>query len=181
MKVIFLDIDGVLNNLEEVLHPVDSDIDYSLPQPKHLDVLKHIIDQTGAEIVLSSGWRLSLDGIQHVIDALYPLGLTLRGVTPENVELSTLRMHGFDIQPCLYDKCRHEGNIETIVQDRGAQIAVWLMAHPEYTEFLILDDEVKDIKQYFPNNYIETDISKGLLPEHITSAIQILSGEKHEI
>lgn len=50
MKIIFLDIDGVLNN-------------YSTPgeclcwEPDSVKILKRIIKETGAEIVLSSTWR----------------------------------------------------------------------------------------------------------------------------
>ena len=46
MKVIFLDIDGVLN--------IDSDRTISVEKIK---LLSTIIKQTGAEVVLSSSWR----------------------------------------------------------------------------------------------------------------------------
>ena len=52
-KIIFLDIDGVLNNLEDILHNKDIERPEQ-PQDKHLKVLKEIIKRTKAEIVLSS-------------------------------------------------------------------------------------------------------------------------------
>lgn len=48
-KVIFLDIDGVLNDEE---HTSESYLDSMM-----VGRLKRIIDETGAEIILSSSWR----------------------------------------------------------------------------------------------------------------------------
>lgn len=172
MKIIFLDVDGVLNNLEDVLHNRDIE-NPEQPQDKYLKLIKEIVNRTGAEIVISSGWRLTTEGLQEVIDALYRYNISIRGVTPEGVLLNTLQAFGINVKPKLTDS--HLGDITVI--DRGAEIAIWLKKHPEYTEFLILDDEIHDIKDYFPNNYIKTDINKGLLEEHVEQAIQILKGE----
>lgn len=49
MKLIFLDIDGVLNSRKEGIH--------GIKQP-HVNILRKIIRDTGCKIVLSSGWRL---------------------------------------------------------------------------------------------------------------------------
>jgi hypothetical protein len=54
MKVIFLDIDGVLN----VMHP-DRDEYGRCFHPHFEDNLKRIIKETGAKIVISSTWRAS--------------------------------------------------------------------------------------------------------------------------
>lgn len=54
MKVIFLDVDGVLNSQDlfercgEELVPIDEE---------NIRYLKEIVDATGAQIVLSSSWR----------------------------------------------------------------------------------------------------------------------------
>ena len=56
MKVIFLDIDGVLNSEEyyesfpdgEFIPPID---------PVCVERLKRIVDRTGAKLILSSSWR----------------------------------------------------------------------------------------------------------------------------
>lgn len=54
MKVIFLDIDGVLNIISQG-HDEFGSIFHS-----HLvDNLKYLIEQTGAKIVISSSWRLN--------------------------------------------------------------------------------------------------------------------------
>ena len=53
MKVIFLDIDGVLNNQTLLYHYGLDYIDGDM-----VELLKHVVSATGAEIVLSSSWRL---------------------------------------------------------------------------------------------------------------------------
>lgn len=169
-KVIFLDIDGVLNNLEDILHNKNLE-NPEQPQDKHLKVLKQIIDQTNAEVVLSSGWRLTPEGIQDVIDSLYKYKIQLRGVTPEGVLLSSLQYIGINVKPKLTDS--HLGDIT--VNDRGAEIALWLHKHKEYINFLILDDEVYDIKDYFPDNYIKINGNEGLLEKYIEKSIEILN------
>ena len=59
MKVIFLDIDGVLNSDEYVdkvkksdIQGIERDIDI-----EKVKLLKRAIDETGAKVVLSSSWR----------------------------------------------------------------------------------------------------------------------------
>lgn len=52
MKIIFLDIDGVLNNLTE---------NYRTPGIQNITELKRVIKETDAEIVLTSTWRYSYE------------------------------------------------------------------------------------------------------------------------
>lgn len=52
MKVIFLDIDGVLN-----VHMQKHDEYGAVFHPQFVENLKTIIDKTGAKIVISSSWR----------------------------------------------------------------------------------------------------------------------------
>ena len=53
MKVIFLDIDGVLNSLD-CKEKIEG---YLFVEDKKIALLKELIDATGAKIVLSSTWR----------------------------------------------------------------------------------------------------------------------------
>lgn len=50
MKIIFLDIDGVLNNY----HTLSEGLNW---EPDLVKILKRIIKETGAKVVLSSTWR----------------------------------------------------------------------------------------------------------------------------
>jgi hypothetical protein len=180
MKVIFLDIDGVMNCQEEMLamleqNPkVHSRVD--LPSPAKCKLLKQLVDETGAEIVLSSSWRCSLNGIQEVMDSLKPYNLSLVGVTPRCVSKSKFKDTIYEnIKPrhCYYrnEFCRDE------VEDRGAEIAYWLLKHSDVTNFVILDDESSDIIEWFPNNLVKTDLLNGLTEEKVLECIKILGGK----
>ena len=63
MKVIFLDIDGVLNTSQTFIE-IDNEFIKTGKRRIEIDLdrvelLKEIVDATGAVIVLSSSWRLS--------------------------------------------------------------------------------------------------------------------------
>jgi len=78
-KVIFLDIDGVLNDsiTFQKMHGDDT------PSDEHLKCLKEIVDATGAEIVLSSTWRLFVVSKRIVEKRLADFGLSLSDCTEE--------------------------------------------------------------------------------------------------
>ena len=78
MKVVFLDIDGVLNDGVRIME-TESD----LPSKEHLDCLKAIIDATDAKIVLSSTWRLFPVARNDVKNALRNVGLEFIDKTKE--------------------------------------------------------------------------------------------------
>ena len=108
MKVLFLDIDGVMNNdaefkRQKVVDPIGQE---------QLEILKHIIDQTGADIVLSSSWRCSQELGVKVSKALESVGLHLISHTPYMPE-----------------------------GPRSGEIQTWLDEHKETTQFAILDDD----------------------------------------
>ena len=56
MKVLFLDIDGVLNSAN-YRKQKGADYIFSIVDETKMPLLKKIIDATGAELVLSSSWR----------------------------------------------------------------------------------------------------------------------------
>ena len=78
MKVVFLDIDGVLNDAATIM---ESEKD--LPTKDHLDCLKTIIDATDAKIILSSTWRLFPGARNDVKNALRNVGLEFIDKTKE--------------------------------------------------------------------------------------------------
>ena len=70
-KLIFLDFDGVLNhrryNLYHNIHHLPEKDEFGvLFDPDCVAALKHIIDETGAEIVVSSSWKdyMTMDAIE---------------------------------------------------------------------------------------------------------------------
>lgn len=142
MKVVFLDIDGVLNDAVSMGSSMDD-----TPTKEHLDCLKAILDATGAKVVLSSTWRL------------FP--------SLKNIVKNCLRNIGSDI----YDITKE------LPKGRGAEIKEWLSRHEEVCQFVILDDDIDDIAQYFQENIVKTTFYRGLLPEHVKFAINILNAE----
>ena len=104
MKVIFLDIDGVLNSIQDKFSwTIETDI--------HFIRLKRIVEKTGAQIVLSSSWRMGNSGRDIVHKRLQQFSMDFIDVTP------------------IFNG-----------QHRGREIADWLSRH-EVESFVILDDE----------------------------------------
>jgi hypothetical protein len=104
MKVIFLDIDGVLNSKQDRFSwDIETDI--------HFIRLKRIVEETKAQVVLSSSWRMGNSGRDIVHKRLQQFGMDFIDVTP------------------IFSG-----------QHRGREIADWLSRH-EVESFVILDDE----------------------------------------
>lgn len=77
MKVIFLDVDGVLNSAQD---------GYSirLRTDSHLKLLQRIVRETGAKIVLSSSWRIGFTpASKNLLARFREYGLELMDCTPE--------------------------------------------------------------------------------------------------
>lgn len=122
MKVIFLDMDGVLNNAEWMkARDTDPDVKeedrrwVGMIDPAAVEVLNEIVAKSGAKVVVSSTWRLIHPpaDMQRFLEARGFKGEII-GSTPR----SALR----DCQ-------------------RGDEIKRWLDQHEEVTEFVALDDD----------------------------------------
>ena len=197
MKVIFLDIDGVLNSenhakemyammkegkmTEKKFHKT-----WDLPYEGTLKPLKRIVDSTGAIIVLSSTWRIGgFKGIlvNKLIKCFKPYDLVITDLTTtRGVSLEKLKELGFDSRDC-YSICDYADGKPTdkYTDDRGAEIALWLSEHPDVESFVILDDDVADIDQYYKANHVWTDFYDwGLTEEKADKAIAVLNKEDFE-
>jgi hypothetical protein len=156
MKVIFLDIDGVLNVI-----PYGHDRWGSLFHPHLVDNLKRIIDETGAKIVISSTWRMG-NGLPGMKEMWMDRGLPgeVVGVTPN------FMVH-FGTTLC-----------------RGKEIDAYLEDHPEIESYVIIDDD-SDMEPHQLENFVMTsgntdhsdciDIGYGLTKECSDWAIRILN------
>ena len=161
MKVIFLDIDGVLNVI-----PQGHDAFGGIFHPDFVDNLKRIIDETDAKIVISSSWRHS--GLQKMLDMW---------------EFRNLPGEVIGVTPDLYRFLDFEGE-RTMV--RGDEIQAVLNIHPEITHYVILDDDT-DMLKYQLGNFVQTsnninhpdciDIGYGLTKECTNKAIRILNAK----
>ncbi len=189
MKVIFLDVDGVLNNEPHAiaLHKLVEEGKMSskeyydtwdLPYDDTALPLKHIVEETGAEIVLSSSWRIGVPGPapKRLTNVLDKYGLKIIDKTCHCVSLNKAIELGCDITKSYYGLETYDGGKRTILSDRGIEISEWLSRHPEVKSYVILDDDIEDIKPFHPNNYIRTKFyGPGLTMELADKAIQILN------
>ncbi|CAE8738175.1 unnamed protein product [Polarella glacialis] len=82
LRVVFLDVDGVLHSADAVpggsCLPAAAE---SLFLPQCLERLKRIVDETGSVIVLSSTWRLDLESLAEVGHRLASWDLVISDVT----------------------------------------------------------------------------------------------------
>ena len=155
MKVIFLDIDGVLNSDEYLDKVKNSDIqgierDIDVGKVK---LLKRAIDETGARVVLSSSWR-------YTRNARYLKELLA------NYEIRV------DSTPYIQDI-------------RGLEIKKWLSENQGVEDFIILDDEIFDsfdeklIKKLVKiSNENGRSLGEGLLPKDVDEIIERLGRKK---
>lgn len=151
MKIIFLDIDGVLNSAiyDRQRSIQDGNIDVT-----RLALIKELVDKTDAKIVLSSSWRIHWQKDYQKCDI-------------EGRELiDTFAGSGLEI----YDKTPHISYLE-----RGDEIRNWLLEHTDVESFVIFDDYAFGWNELSENlcltNY---RIERGIEKEHIQKALEIL-------
>lgn len=170
MKVIFLDIDGVLNNMEQLY--CDDSFD-----PRCVNRLVNLVKDTDAKVVLSSSWRCIPQALKMVMDTLAKHNVFLYSITEEGIAFDRLKNTPWeDVELCLKF---YQGKGKNF--DRGAEIAAWLMDNATADEpisFVILDDEAEDIRNYFPNNFVRTLFSKGLTDSDVDAAKMVLETVK---
>lgn len=154
MKLIFLDIDGVLNNHESLRFErtrVDGcHYSFSAPHPNCIEALNFIIAATDAQIVVSSTWRgLGLKLLREIFTAWGVNGKVV-GRTP--------------------DLARQHGSLWN-APERGAEIQEWLSAHAGAGSFVILDDG--DDMGQLRHRLVQTDFEQGLTMSDAKRAIQM--------
>ncbi len=149
MKVIFLDIDGVLNSRAYDRERTISDGNIDLTR---LPLLSKIVERTGARIVMSSSWRIHWDKASEACDAI-------------GEELNeTFISAGLEI----YDKT-------PVIGDRAKEISAWIKVHPEVDGYVILDDIFGGWGEH-EEHLVKTSplIGRGLGEKHVSDAIRIL-------
>lgn len=166
MKVIFLDIDGVLNYTKWYvddrnpgnLNGQEGDID-----PMCVERVLRICRETGAKVVISSDWRIDWIGTRL---RLGNMGLTEEFIidkTPENIWKCLSRHDYFNDD---YDKIYENS--------RGREIDDWLKEHPECTNFVIIDDRT-DFTEGQQPHFIHVDSMYGLTDDNVDIAIMTLN------
>lgn len=163
MKVIFLDIDGVLNsddffasnhdevkqfykdnkydlnNAQLLIKRQMMDIDF-----ERLDILKKVIIVTNSQVVITSSWK-QLKIFPYIVDELIEFGIPIIGYTIDN---------GID---------------------RGSGIKRYLMEN-SVDEYVIIDDDIfDDYDEEIINKLVKTSFyNGGLKEEHAKELIKRL-------
>ena len=149
MKIIFLDIDGVLNS-DNYYRNVDRNVkDWARFDPKAVKFIKKLVDDFAAKIVISSTWRFG--AVQLLKNEL------------EKSELIKY-LHKDWKTPQLYPP------------SKGKETKSWLDQHPEVTEYVILDDDESILEEQI-SRFVKTDLKNGMQEEHYNLAKEILSGD----
>ena len=175
MKVLFLDIDGVLNsenwfayriycvksNMVNILmNFVDTDdrnIKHKLTMldDRAIANLNRIIEETGCKVVLSSSWRSSNE-LENIF-------------TQDLLKLKGFKYEFYDVTPRLW--------FNDFSIRRGEEINLWLDKESEkhnIESFVILDDD-SDMLPEQMNNFIHVDGQVGLTDRDVLTAIEILN------
>ena len=151
-KIIFLDLDGVMDNAKYDIylnkHNLPEKDEFGvLFDPDCIAALAHIVEQTGADIVISSSWKdyMTMDEI-HMMWHKRQLPGKVIDVTP------------------------------TTSRHRGDEIATWLNLCPDTCSYVIIDDQPREqfnTDQY--DHLIITNGFYGLTQSDAERAVEILN------
>lgn len=157
MKLIFLDIDGVLVNRESFRLPRTKCAGLktstaNTAHPNCVEVLNHVIAETDARVVISSVWRMHGLTTMRELFTSWGVSATIVGLTPD------LR----------------KSNPEWADVERGEEIQQWLnTVRIPVERFVIIDDDadMNGLKPFL----VQTKFEPGLTMKDAERAIAILN------
>lgn len=162
MKVIFLDIDGVLNsNFWNESHQIEIS-DGTLIDEEKIKLLAELVEKTDAKIVLHSGWRIWFDTnlkplrkeSEQLVNMFDEVGLSIYDVTPD---LTT-------------EEIRRSKKFSLVKAD---EILLWLKSQGEVSAWVVIDD--LDLNnELIESHQIKTDSKIGLTMEDVEAAVKKL-------
>lgn len=148
-KILFLDIDGVVNSMETTnfkdLYPLD---------PYMAFLVGRIQLETACDVVLSSAWRHHPESLKHVSERVVKL-----------LDKTPSLNHKYD--PPVFARGRTWDYAL-----RGDEVNAWLAEHPEVTRHAILDDS-SDF--YDDQPLFQTTFQTGLNDEIANKVIEYLN------
>jgi len=159
MKIIFLDIDGVLNS--DIWQKTDNYKQQESPEkwfdPNAVSLFNKLIDETKAKVVLTSTWRLeySLEEMRKIFSKV-KIKCDLIDFTPDLSSNNNYVVRGNEILKWCKD------NRNTIGTNPM-----------NYTDFIILDDN-DDMLLWQSKYFFQTDMLCGLSPRVTKEAIRML-------
>jgi hypothetical protein len=150
MKVIFLDIDGVVNSEEFAIWCHDNpefikNGGSNFVDPDVIHMLVNLCKEHDIKIVISSSWRLfdlqsTIEEFKRYRD-LIPLCEYIVGVTPRNMD-------------------------DRIWESRGEEIQQYLNDHPEIDRYVIIDDD-NDMLKSQKEHFVRCNYLFGLIPSKL--------------
>lgn len=159
-RIIFLDIDGVMNSeMDFLLNPDQPEVAYEI-SPRCIKLLNSLIQDTDARIVISSVWRF------HGLDFIKNIFVKNGFEYPDNL---------IDVTPRLGNGCVRGNEILKWIKDNEK-----LLGYPYYhfNTYIIFDDD-SDMLYWQRNNFIHVDGYTGLTPRAIYKAKWMLNQFKN--
>jgi len=168
MKVIFLDIDGVLNTSLTFKRKKLTGYPLIEIDDFRMSYLKELVVLTDAKIVLSATLRMHFTKVNGFLQPLDEKAVLLLNV------FNSFGLEVYDITDC--DPKRWREN----------EILKWLNMHDDVESFVIFDDEAYDLKIFQDHELVhiktkypcENEMENGLLLEHVQKAVNILYSAK---
>ena len=161
-KVVFLDIDGVLNsNFWNENHQREIS-DGTLIDESKIKLLCKLIEKTEAEIILHSGWKYWFDSdlkplrreAENLRILLEKEGVAIAGVTPDHATEEIRKTKKFSLV-------------------KADEILAWLKQQEEIDRWVVLDDlDLHNAE--IEKHQVKTDQSIGLTAEDVEKAEKIL-------
>jgi hypothetical protein len=152
IKVIFLDIDGVLRPATQ-----------SGFNKRCVGYINQMVAETGAKVVLSSTWRYYMDEVEKQF--------------PEN----GIKFEIFDVTS-TFSISKYDDNQSWIPDymevPRGIEIQGWLKefnSMDQYVESYVILDDGSDILLTQLPHYIQVDQVKGLTKQNLKDSIRVLN------
>jgi hypothetical protein len=171
-KILFLDIDGVLNTYQE------QKTKHNYIDPIKISRLEKVISATGAKIVISSNWRFAMNEIEKELPTIVPYIIGITGLAEDRTTEITNWINEHDVENyvVLDDMYIHlpnnfiQTNEDVGLTDSDAQKAINILNNPfdkiaNLSKFFIKEAKAKPIYLYHGTHKsnLPSVMSAGLL------------------
>ena len=157
-RVLFLDIDGVLNS------NFGNNKRQTEISDEKIKLLAYLVRETNSKIILHSGWRFWFDSelkplckeASTLVELLEKEDLHIKGVTPNLTTEEIRKTKKFSLA-------------------KADEILLWINSHNDVTEWVVLDDLDLHNPQ-IEQHQVKPDQTVGLTLENVKQAAKILLG-----
>lgn len=146
MKAIFLDFDGVITIPPKWYLKADK-----------IKLIKRIVDETAAKIIVSSSWRM------QTVEETRKSMIYKEKRCPRNKMLYWLIDNLYDVTPWV-----------GLGNGRGGEIQQYLNDHPEIDNYVIIDDD-SDMWDSQLYHFVQTNYEDGITETEAIRAIKVLN------